>query len=96
MRMKQKKYFTPNALAKDLENLVADKDKLSTKPEISDWLTRLYVIAGKLTIAQKACREHRFTGSAAETVRQFLDEFPSTMVWLHQLAEEKIVMLEEK
>ena len=95
MRMK-KKYFTPNELAKELEKLVANKDKLSTKPEISDWLTRLYVIAGKLTIAQKACREHRFTGAAAETVRLFLDEFPSTMVWLHQLAEEKIAMLEEK
>ena len=54
--MKQKKYFTPNELAKELENLVADKDKLSTKPEISDWLTRLYVISGKLTISQKACR----------------------------------------
>ena len=42
----KKKYFNPNELAKELEKLVADKDKLSTKPEISDWLTRLYVIAG--------------------------------------------------
>ena len=92
----KKKYFTPNELAKDLEKLVADNDKLTTNPEISDWLTRLYVIAGKLTIAQKACREHCFTGAAAETVRQFLDEFPSTMVWLHQLAEEKIATSEEK
>ena len=94
--MKQKKYFTPNELAKELENLVAAKDKLNTKPEVSDWLTNLYVIAGKLTIAQKTCREQRFTGAAAETVRQFLDEFPANMVLLHQLAEEKIAMLEEK
>lgn len=94
--MKQKKYFTPNELAKDLGNLLADKDKLNTKPEISDWLTRLYVIAGKLTIAQKACREQRFTGAVAEKSKSFLDEFPSTMVLLHQLAEEKIAMLEEK
>lgn len=92
----KKKYFNPNELAKELEKLVADKDKLSTKPEISDWLTRLYVIAGKLTIAQKACREQRFTGAVAENARLFLDEFPSTMVCLHHLAEEKIAMLEEK
>lgn len=94
--MKQKKYFTPNELAKELENLVAAKDKLNTKSEISDWLTNLYVIAGKLTIAQKACREQCFTGAVAEIVRQFLDEFPSNMILLHQLAEEKIAMLEEK
>lgn len=91
--MKANKILNPGELAKEVEKLIADMDKLNTEFEISDWLANLYIISAKLTITQKACRKHQLTGVSAESVKGFLDEYPSTMVWLHQLAEEKIVLL---
>lgn len=87
--MKANKILNPGELAKEVEKLIADMDKLNTEAEISDWLINLYIISAKLTITQKACRKHRLMGVSAESVKGFLDEYPSTMVWLHQLAEEK-------
>ena len=98
--MKQKKCITTDELAQELSKesvkLLNDKDKLKTKPEILDWLTRLYVFAAKRTIAQKGYTSRKFTGEQAVLVNEVSNQFTETMLLLHQFAEEKIAMLEEK
>lgn len=88
-----KKRFNAVDLAGELEALVADKDKVQTHSEISEWLVRLYTVAGKLTIAQEALRGKVFTGESAETVRQIVNEFVPNMLLLHNMAEDALAKL---
>ena len=92
----EKKKFTPFDLAEELESLVADKDKAQTHSEISEWLVRLYTVAGKLTIAQETLRGKVFTGESAETVRQIVNEFGPNMLLLHNMAEDALAKIGEK
>lgn len=91
-----KKRFNAVDLAGELERLVADKDKVKTHSEISEWLVRLYTVAGKLTIAQETLRGKVFTGESAETVRQIVNEFVLNMLLLHNMAEDALAKMEEK
>lgn len=91
----KKKKFTPFGLAEELERLVADKDKVQTHSEISEWLVRLYTVAGKLTIAQETLRGKVFTGESAETVRQIVNEFVPNMLLLHNMAEDALAKIGE-
>lgn len=91
----KKKKFTPFDLAEELERLVADKDKVQTHSEISEWLVRLYTVAGKLTIAQETLRGKVFTGESAETVRQIVNEFVPNMLLLHNMAEDALAKIGE-
>lgn len=91
----KKKKFTPFDLAEELERLVADKDKVQTHSEISEWMVRLYTVAGKLTIAQETLRGKVFTGESAETVRQIVNEFVPNMLLLHNMAEDALAKIGE-
>ncbi len=91
----KKKKFTPFDLAEELESLIADKDKVQTHSEISEWLVRLYTVAGKLTIAQETLRGKVFTGESAETVRQIVNEFVPNMLLLHNMAEDALAKIGE-
>ena len=90
-----KKRFNAVDLAGELERLVADKDKVKTHSEISEWLVRLYTVAGKLTIAQEPLRGKVFTGESAETVRQIVNEFVPNMLLLHNMAEDALAKIGE-
>lgn len=91
-----RKSFNAVDLAGELESLVADKDKAKTHSEISEWLVRLYTVAGKLTIAQETLRGKVFTGESAETVRQIVNEFVPNMLLLHNMAEDALAKIGEK
>ena len=90
-----RKSFNATDLAGELEALVVDKDKVQTHSEISEWLVRLYTVAGKLTIAQETLRGKVFTGESAETVRQIVNEFVPNMLLLHNMAEDALAKIGE-
>lgn len=91
----KKKQLTAVNLAKELDNLIADSDKVETVSDISDWLVRLYTAAGNLTIVQKRCRNQQFTGEAMVAAKQIVDEYVPNMFLLHQLAEKVLIKMSE-
>lgn len=91
----KKKQFTPVDLAKEVDDLITDSDRIKTESEISDWLVRLYTVAGKLTITQKACRNQSFTGEIAVAAKYLVDEYVPNMLLLHKLAENALAKMAE-
>lgn len=91
----KKKQLTAVDLAKELDNLITDSDKVETVSDISDWLVRLYTTAGNLTIVQKRCRNRQFTGEAMVAAKQIVDEYVPNMLLLHKLAENALAKMAE-
>lgn len=89
----KKNQFTTDDLSREMTLLIANIGKAKTKPELHDWLVRVYSAAAKVAMIQRGYSRKSFNGQEKEQVGVVLAQFPDYLEILNGLAQQAVIDL---